>query len=532
VTLTGTGGCGKTRLALQVAEGLIDSYSDGVWLVELAPLADAALVPDVVASALGVRGGPGQPIQATLLSFLRSRQLLLLLDNCEHLIEACARTSDAILRSCSGVRILATSREALGIAGEVSYRVPSLSVPPVDRSTRLSEVAASEAIQLFVDRGRAIHPGFSLSEQNAPIIAQICRRLDGIPLAIELAAARVRTMSAEQIAARLDERFRLLTGGSRTALPRQQTLAALVERSYDLLSAPERTLFDRLSVFSGSFTLAAVEAVCAAEENTLDVLSNLASKSLVVAESGAGGVDCYHLLETLRQYGRERLELAGGAETYHRCHAAYYLRLAEEIQPYLMRPEQLTYLARLNLEWDNIRAAMRWFLDHGAVDEGLRLAAALEFPIWYRGIDTREGHVWRSELLSIPVVISPSATRANALLQTALAASSIGDIAETRRLFGEALLMARQVGDDRVTAWVMHRTSRFGGPDPEKWYGANQWQLAERSLALYRVADDSWGIAIALGWLGNLSFHRGDSGQARLLLSEALTTARSVRERH
>jgi non-specific serine/threonine protein kinase len=348
LTLTGTGGCGKTRLALQVAAELLDAYPQGVWLVELAPLADPALVPDVVAGALGVRAGPSQPIQATLLSYLRSRQLLVILDNCEHLLDACAHWVDSVLRSCPAVRILATSREALGIAGEMSWRVPSLSLPSADRGPSSTE-AESEAIRLFVERARAVQPNFTLTERNAPLVAQLCQRLDGIPLALELAATRVRALPLEQIAARLDQRFRLLTGGSRTALPRQQTLAAAVGWSYDLLAEPERQLFNRLSVFAGGFTLEAAEAVCG-DDNALDLLSSLVGKSLVVADGGVGGVERYRLFETLRQYGREKLVAAGEAAEVHQWHAAYYLRRAEELAPQIHDRRQLVALARLDPE--------------------------------------------------------------------------------------------------------------------------------------------------------------------------------------
>ncbi len=533
LTLTGPGGCGKTRLATEVAREMVDGYADGVWLIELAPLGDPTLVPDMVAAVLEVRGGPGQPILATLLPALRSRRLLLILDNCEHLLDACARLADAILRNCPNVQILATSREALGITGEVTWLVPSLSLPPLDRIIPLPVLAGSEAIRLFVDRAVAVQPALTLTEQNAPTMTQICRRLDGIPLAIELAATRVKTLSLEHVATRLDHRFHLLTVGSRTALPRQQTLAATVDWSYDLLTVPERALFNRLSVFAGTFTLDAVEAVCGDEGDVLASFSALVDKSLVVAESGRGGVESYRLLETLRQYGRERLVAAGEAEHFQQRHASYYLQLAEEAQRYLMSgPEQLVYLARVNLEWDNIRAAMQWFLSHEAVDEGLRLSAALEFPIWYRGLDTTEGYAWRKRLLSVPVEATPTATRTNALLWMGIAASCVGDIAQVRQWLGDALAMARQIADDRVQGWVTHRVSRFADPEPERWYGKTRWELAEASIRHYRAAGDRWGMAVAQAWLGNLAFHQGDLDRARHLLIESVAIARSVGERH
>jgi predicted ATPase/transcriptional regulator with XRE-family HTH domain len=535
VTLTGAGGCGKTRLALEVAREIAAAYPDGVWLVELAPLTDATLVPDTVAAALQVVGGPGQPILATLLSNLRQRRLLLILDNCEHLLDACARLADAVLRSCPDVHIFATSREALGITGEVSWLVPSLSLPPLDQPVSLAVVARCESVRLFVERAMAVQPTLALTEQNAPTITRICRRLDGIPLAIELAARRVKTLALEHIAARLDQRFGLLTLGSRTALPRQQTLAATVDWSYDLLTEPERALFNRLSVFAGAFTFDAVEAVCDGEgagANVLELLSALVDKSLVVVDIGFQGVESYRLLETLRQYGREKLILTGDAEIFPRKHASYYLGLAEEVEPHLYRPDELVHLARLNLEWDNIVATMRWFLDHGAADEGLRLAAALELPMWYRGIDNTEGRAWRLRLLDIPGEAEPNAARANALLWVESLAWSVGEMADAHRWLGKALAMARHIGDNRVIGWTMHRLSRFGGPDPEQWYGATRWDLADGALRHYRADGDSWGIAVSLAWLGNLAFHQSGLESARHLLAESLATARLTGERH
>jgi hypothetical protein len=391
-------------------------------------------------------------------------------------------------------------------------------------------MAGYEAVRLFVDRATAVQPTLTLTEQNAPTVAQICRRLDGIPLAIELAATRVKTLSLEHIAARLDQRFRLLTVGSRTALPRQQTLAATVDWSYDLLDDGERRLFERLSVFAGAFTLDAVEAICGESDDVVDLLSNLVGKSLVVAEGSAEGVECYRLLETLRQYGRERLARAGQAEVIHGRHAAYYLRLAEEARPHLFGPGELDYLAVLNLQWDNIRAAMHWYLDHAVADEGLRLAAALEFPIWYRGLETTEGYGWYTQLLGLTGAGTLSSARTTVLLWAGEGANELGDAAAGRRQLAEALAAARQIEDDRLTAWVLHRISRFGGPDHEHWYGATGWGIAEESLARYRVAEDRWGMAVAQSWLGHLAFHRGDPNHGPLLIG-AVEIARTVGER-
>ncbi len=318
VTLTGAGGCGKSRLSLQVAAELVETYSDGVWLTELAALSDPALVPQALASTLGLQEETGRAMTEILADHLRSKSLLLLLDNCEHLIDACAALAQTLLQSCVKLRILATSREPLNVAGEKTWRVPALAVPaPEQLPLGEKDIAALlldyDGPRLFVERAR-LHSSFALNRSNVAAVAQICSRLDGIPLAIELAAARVRSLSVEEVNARLDNRFRLLTGGLRTALPRQQTLRALIDWSYDLLTEQEKTALRRLSVFAGGWTLAAAETVCAGEGieewETLDLLTSLADKSLVTAETEANSTH-YRLLETVRQYGADRLAEGG-----------------------------------------------------------------------------------------------------------------------------------------------------------------------------------------------------------------------------
>ena len=318
LTLTGAGGSGKTRLALEVSRGLIDAYPDGVWVVELAPLSEEVLVPKAVAEALGVLERPQEPLADTLVEVLGDRQTLLVVDNCEHLIGAAAGLVDRLLDSCPGVRILATSREALGVEGEVRWLVPPLSVPEQERTPTREELKGYESVRLFVERARERDPAFSLDLHNAAWITEICRKLEGIPLAIELAAARVGTLSIEQIAQRLGDSLELLTHGGRTALHRQQTLKATLDWSYDLLSEPERVLFRRLSTFAGGWTLEASEAVGAGgsveEEDVLDLLSGLVEKSLVVAKGSDHGGVRYRLLEPIRQYAREKLKESGEAE--------------------------------------------------------------------------------------------------------------------------------------------------------------------------------------------------------------------------
>src|SRR5579885_3179113 len=382
LTLTGCGGCGKTRLALRVAADLVPSFPDGVWLVECAPLADSALVPRAVAAVLGVRGTAGQPLLATLAVALASRRLLLVLDNCEHLIGACARLAETLLRACPHLRILATSREPLRLPGEVTWRVPSLALPAPGPLAALESLAQVEAVALFLDRARARQPAFTLTAQNAPAVAAICHHLGGLPLAIELAAAQMGALTPAQIADRLDDALRLLGGGSRT-LPRQETLRATLDWSYALLSGAEQRLFRRLAVFSGGFDVAAVEGACADEgrapADALPLLAALVEKSLVEPQV-EGGNARYRLLEPMRQYAAERLAAHGELEAMRRRHALYFLSLAEEAEPWLTSGARGPWIERLATEQHNLRAALAWSrhaTEEGDGEVGLRLAGAL-----------------------------------------------------------------------------------------------------------------------------------------------------------
>ena len=376
LTLTGVGGCGKTRLALEVARAMIGSYADGVWLVELGPLVDPALVPPRVATALGVREMADRPLIDALANALRDRRLLLVLDNCEHLLDACARLIDGLLKTCSDLKVLATSREPIGIDGEVAWRVPSLPLPDAAASANPEQLLVNPAVQLFMQRAAATRPQYTLTVRNALAVAQLCRRLDGIPLALELAAARIEALTAEQIARRLDQRFRLLTGGSRAALPRQQTLAATLDWSYDLLMTAERLLFERLSVFSGGWSLEAAEAVCADTglngDEVLDLLAQLTHKSLVVVEETADGSERFGMLETVRDYARQKLSMRGAVEisALRERHADFYAAEVERLHPDPLGPppnerpeETAAAFTWADAEYYNIQLALAWWLD-------------------------------------------------------------------------------------------------------------------------------------------------------------------------
>jgi predicted ATPase/class 3 adenylate cyclase len=376
LTLTGSGGKGKTRLALQVAAEGLEGFPDGVWLVELAVLSDPSLVPKAVASALGVPEQQGRLLTETLVDGMRGKSVLVILDNCEHLVAACAHLTDVLLRACPNLRILATSREALGVTGETTWRVTSLSLPDPERLPPLDQFTEYEAIRLFVARAVAIAPQFAVTNRNALAVAQVCHRLDGIPLAIELAAARVKVLAVEQIAARLDDRFRLLTGGSRTALPRQQTLRAAMDWSYHLLSETERLLLRRLSVFAGGWALDAAEGICTGRNleatDILDLLTSLVDKSLVQAETHRGEAR-YRLLETVRQYARDRLVEASEEVDVRTRHRAWYVALAERADREPRGPRQ-----RIWRDHDNLRAALVWGKeDPGGAEATLRLVGAL-----------------------------------------------------------------------------------------------------------------------------------------------------------
>jgi predicted ATPase len=542
LTLTGSGGTGKTRLALHIAADLLETFPGGVWLVELASLSDPALVAQTVASTLGVREESGRPVVATLTDYLRDKHLLLILDNCEHLIDACAQLADTLLRACPDLRLLASSRESLGIAGETAFRIPSLSLPPLRRAPAAAQALDQyEAIRLFGDRAQAVKPDFQMTDANAPAITQICRRLDGVPLAIELAAARVRAMTVEQIAARLDDRFRLLTGGSRTALPRQQTLRALIDWSWDLLSDPERVLLRRLSVFWDGWTLEAAEVVCGdtggadaiLPNAVLDLLTRLVDKSLAVAEEEDGETR-YHLLETIRQYAREKLLEAGLAETerVRDRHLNFFSRLANEAEPELRRADQLAWLARLETEHDNLRAALKWALSNWGIERSLRLAADLS-RFWYLRGYWKEGRDWLEQVLS-QTPREDAFTEPTARLKSARARALYGaawlmdETGPDIPLYEQSLSLCRELGDKWGTAFSLR------GLGATTSYRANPEQgesLLEESLALFRELGDPWGIALVLFNLAWVASNRDENQRAQAMWDESLSLFRQSGDR-
>jgi predicted ATPase/DNA-binding SARP family transcriptional activator len=530
VTLTGPGGCGKTRLALEAAGQLLGSFPDGVWLVDLAPLADPLFVTKAVAAALDVAEVGGQPLVEQLLDHLQPLKLLLVLDNCEHLIAATAELAESLLHHCPEQRILATSREVLDVAGEVAWLVPSLSLPEPQAELTLARIQQSDAVRLFVERAQAVLPNFSLTEQNAHAVVHICRRLDGIALAIELAAARVSLLRVEQIAVRLDDCFHLLTGGSRTELPRHRTLAGMLDWSYDLLAPAERRLLRALAVFAGGFTLEAAEAVCACagSDEVLELLAQLVRKSLVVGWRAPGQEARYHLLETVRQYALGKLRAAGEVEETQSRHLAYFLGLAELAKPWLRGERQLTWLNRLEGELDNFRAALSYALADGSppLESGVRLVVALIEFLWARGNREEYGR-WLALALAQRHHVGP-ALRVQ-LLSVAADLASVRFLPESpKALLEESLSLCRQLGDNRSLGETLF------------WLGRNAYYLGDLAtaesrlsecLALAKEVDNLDQAAAACSHLSAVAQRRGDLILAKEHATAALTLARQIGDR-
>src|SRR5215213_1427703 len=529
LTLTGAGGSGKTRLALEVARDLLEAYPNGVWLVELAPLSEELLVPKAVAEALKVPERPQEPLLDTLADVLRERQLLLVVDNCEHLIEAAAGLVDKLLDSCPRVRILATSREALGVEGEARRPVPPLSAPePQEGTSSSEELEAYESVRLFIERARGRDPTFSLSPQNALAVAEICWRLEGIPLAIELAAARVGTLSLEQISQRLEDSMKLLTGGRKTQLAKQQTLRGALDWSFELLSESERRVFRRLSVFAGGWTLEAAEAVGVGggieEGEVLDLLSGLVEKSLVVARGSDQRGVRYRMLEPVRQYAQEKLEESGEAESAKRAHTGYFLALAEEAEPELFGPRDVEWLERLEEEHDNMRAALYWALEGAQAELGLRLAGAL-LPFWEAHGHYSEGRRWIEEALKEEGRTSGT-VRAKALYALSRIAAAQSDTHRAEVAAQEGIELSTEVEIGSSLADSFRRMLGLAAG----WRGDYEQakELTEESLMLSRQAQEKVSIADALIELAGILNYLGDRERGKELYEEGIVLCREV----
>ena len=525
LTLTGMGGSGKTRLALQVAGEALDDYAGGVWLVELAALSDPELVTQEVAGVLGIREESEKRLRQTLMDTLRSQSLLLVLDNCEHLVDAVARLAESLLQGCPKLTILATSREALGIGGESVLPLSPLSLP--ESGTVAPDVLAGcEAVRLFVERATSALPTFRFSAGNAAAVASVCTRLDGIPLALELAAARVRVLTPEQIDRRLDDRFRLLSGGSRTALPRQQTLRALVDWSYDLLEPDEQTLLGRLSVFSGGWTLDAAEKVCAGgefedgrldESAILDLLSRLAAKSLLVVDPPVAGQVRYHLLESIRSYSLERLAQRTGEPDLARRHRDFFTAFAEEAEPHLNGTNQALWLNRLERDIENFRAALVYSQAEGGPSLP-RLAGALS-RFWFGRSYLSEGMGWLQAALLAPQEAT-GAVLGKVLNGAGMLSWCCGEYAEARAFHARDLALQRVLEDPHGIARALGNLSLIAGHQQEF---ALAEEYGQESLRRYQALRDRDCCAYLLTNMGILALAQSDFVRAQTLYEEALT---------
>ncbi len=522
VTLTGPGGTGKTRLGLQVAAELVETYRDGAWFVPLAPLTDPALVVSAMAGVLGVRETGHEPLETTLLEELAAKDPLLLLDNFEHLTGA-APLLGRIVAQCPKVRLLVTRRATLLVYGERELAVPPLALPDPKRLPPLEELGAVAAVELFVERAGVIRPDFALTEANAVAVAGICVRLEGLPLAIELAAARVRILPPAHLLERLSRRLDLLTGGAADRDSRQQTLRGAIAWSYDFLSSSEQTLFRRLGVFAGG-TFEAIEAVCGGDGagEVLDGLESLVGKSLLRQEEHEQGPR-FFLLEMIREFAMEQLEASGEAETIRQAHAEVFLGLAEEAEPKLRGPEQVRWLERLEAEHDNLRAALGWSGELEDAETGLRLAASLRYFWWVHGHVT-EGRRWLDRALDRGQDGS-SAARAKALAEAGSLAHQQGDYERAYTLLDQSLALCRRSGNK---LGVAHALGYLGAvAELRGEYGLAELRY-EESLAIYRELRDQRGINLGLNWLGALAFSQGNYDQATMYFEEQLTISRQL----
>jgi non-specific serine/threonine protein kinase len=530
VTLTGTGGMGKTRLAIQASHKLVGTFRDGVWWVEFIGLNDPSLVSQAVAKVIDIREVPNQPLMETLTENLESKQILVVMDNCEHLISACAQLADQLLSECKNLKILVTSREVLDIFGETVWHAPSLSLPETQEAKEVKSLSKYESVRLFTERAEVLQPQFKLTEQNVQPVVQICRRLSGMPLAIELAAARIKMMTIDEISNRLNDRFSLLTSGNRTALPRQQTLRATIDWSHDLLSEPERILFRRLSIFAGGFRLDGAEVVCGFKElrqnEVLDLLGRLVDKSLVDVEAGSVfNQTRYRLLETIRQYALEKLNEQDNSEVRNR-HLEFYVRLAEEAEDQLELVNQGIWLDQLEVEIDNIRAAIDWAVANEQIKFALRLVGALR-RFWVIRSHDVEGRERIKAILDHPAAKQSMSARLKTMNAYFFMLWPNGNLNEAQSLIEEAIDLGAMLGDRRQHAYAL------------LWAGVSateQGDFARARLSLEQ-SHEKWGdygrnadLAISLVFLGEIAMFEGDPKRAESFFEAAISPFREVKD--
>jgi predicted ATPase/class 3 adenylate cyclase len=523
LTLTGPGGTGKTRLALQAAADLLEEFEDGVFFVALAAITDPELVPSTIAEPLGVMESAGQSLMESLKSYLRQKHLLLVLDNFEQVLEGASVVGE-LVAACPGLKVLATSRIPLRLYGEQEYAVLPLALPDPRVLPPVRVLTQYEAVRLFVERARAIKADFEVNNQNAPAVAEICARLDGLPLAIELAAARVRLLSPHDMLTRLNNRLKLLKGGPRDLPTRQQTLRGTIDWSYELLTEEEKTLFGRLSVFSGGRTLEAIEEICdpGGDIDALEGIESLLEKNLLRREEVVGGESRFVMLETVHEYAREKLQESGETDAIQRRHAEFFLEVAEEAEPKLRGPEQGEWLERLETDHDNLRVALRWLLEHERPEMVLRLAGAL-WRFWYARGYLGEGRRWLEEALALSG--EATALRVRVLNGAGHLAWTQGDLKQAATLREEGLKLSRQMGDKAGVAASLNGLS-FVARMRGEYLAARS--LAQQALAIHRELSDRWGIGLSLFLSGAAATFQGDYAAARPLLEEALAVCREV----
>jgi len=529
VTLTGSGGAGKTRLSLQVGAECLEQFTNGVWFVELAALTDPALIISAVMSAIGLHEKDSDI--KTLTSHIGNQSQLLILDNCEHFIEDCARLVESLIQLCPKLHVLASSREAFGIAGEQPYRVPSLAFPDPRHLPPLDEITKCECVQLFIERVKTYDPSFLLTERNASSVAQICSRLDGIPLAIELAAARVKVMSVEQLASRLGDVFNLLTSGSRTALPRQQTLRALIEWSYDLLSDSEKSLFRRLAAFSGGWSLDAAEAICSVEGGAavLDDLARLVDKSLVNKEELDGEVR-FHMLETIRQYAEFKMFASEEVDEVKNRHRDWFMQLAETAEPKLRTGEQLPWLNQLEMEHDNLRAAIKWSIEQKHVEQALRIPSALAY-FWEIHGHGEEGRNWLDEVLKLETQSNerkyPYAW-ATAVSGHFSLSAYMPDIKQYQPHMEEALDIFRRHKDSFRVGRVLYHLAYIPHFAGDLETAKSTYQAGFDS---YQTVNDQWGMGECVHCIAHIEATQGNMEKSHALYDQSLEALKPIGDR-
>jgi len=571
LTLTGSGGNGKTRLALQAAAEAVDQFTNGVWFVDMATVLDPSLIATMVATTLRLREQPGQTMLETLVAFLGDKRMLLILDNCEQIVGACAVFTEKLLKSCHGLHILATSREGLDIAGEMTWRVRSLPIPSANDLKSFEVIAQNPAVRLFVDRAASVVRTFQVTEKNAPAIAKVCQRLDGIPLAIELAAARVKTISPEEIALRLNDRFRLLTGGSRTALPRHQTLRAAIDWSYHLLGGQEGVLFRRLSLFCGSFSLEAAESICEGSDldsiDIFDSMSRLVDKSLLILEQSEGATR-YRMLETIREYAFDRLRESDEVAGVQKRFLDFFLNLGHRAEQELSGPGQAEWLERLDAEHENLRAALTWNVEDGGLTKVQLNLAVVLWRFWLVRGYWEEGLSCLQRVSSVESVGPFAAERSRAFNSCGHFACSLGKYAEASRHYEQSLAIRRELGDERGVAatlnnlgivYLYQREYESAGPlfqealqlfrklghegaaatclsnlaavhNSKGAYDVAE-QNAREALEVFRGAGDQLGIRAALTELGKIAMSKQEIESARSYFQESLALSRALGER-